>query len=84
MPIDEAQAKKIANTINDLVQESFTTGSLITVDTVVNTTILGKSKAKKIMDALVKSKILCKVNDSYTANPKILANLKAIEEKHGR
>ena len=84
MPIDEDEAKKIANIINDLVQDSFATGSLITVDMVVNATILGKTKAKKILDALVKNKILCFVYSAYTANPKILANLKAIEEKHGK
>ena len=83
MPISEDEAKKIASTINDLVQESFATGSLITVDAVVNSTALPKRKSKQILDALVKNKILCVVNGSYSANPKILANLKAIEDKHG-
>lgn len=81
MPISDAEAKIIADKVNDLVQESFHTGSVITVDIVVTETKLPKTKSKKILDALVKNRILCVLDGVYSANPKVVENLRKLNAK---
>jgi hypothetical protein len=84
LPINDEEAKAIADKVNALVQECFHSGTTITVDIIVRCTGLPDGKAKGILRELVKYKILVVTNEVYSANPKVTENLRKIEEKNAK